>query len=75
MVGRAVNDHPDEGPVTVRADYVAKWLVAIGYGFDFVSTVPLPEPLRRPLAEAWWESEKDLTPEDYYDTLAEEGAW
>lgn len=58
-----------------------EWLVAINYGFDFSTDEPLPEPLRRPLAEAWWRRDQvpdafpDVTVDDYLDLLTEEARW
>lgn len=60
----------------ISVDEVAEWLVSIGYGYDFQSTVPLPEALRWPLAEAYRRSEGCLdSVDDYYYTLKDEGAW
>jgi hypothetical protein len=70
------------GSVDVRE--VADWLRDIGYGVDFSAPdYPLPEPLRRPLAESWWRREQAEFPEEtrtetvesYMKMLDEEGAW
>jgi hypothetical protein len=57
------------------------WLVRTGFPFDW--SVPgndLPEPLRLPLAEAWYRhsngtAETSDTVADWLRTLAQEGAW
>lgn len=66
----------------VSTHFVAEWLRQIGYGYDIVAPdAPLPEELRRPLAEAWFNYEHadqgptTETVEDYMATLDAEGAW
>lgn len=63
---------------------VARWLVDIGYGFDcqLDRDAPLPEALRRPLAEAWHEQDAELLGADmvedvdtFYELLAAELGW
>lgn len=58
-------------------DDVADWLVAIGYPFDFSTTVLPPPWLQRAVEEAWLRKD-GLTAEDAEAiplTVAEEGGW
>jgi hypothetical protein len=58
-------------------DEIARWLVDVGYPFDWSAPGhPVPEALRPPLAEAWHAHDAiDESVEDYYATLAEEAGW
>lgn len=59
-------------------DEVVQWLVDNDYPHDVVFDKPLPEPLRRPLAEAWcrkYAEDEYLTVEEYMGFLKDEGAW
>jgi hypothetical protein len=59
-------------------DLIVGWLVETGYPFDYSHPgVPLPEPFRLPLAEAWLQKDGSgqETVDDYLDSLEAEGAW
>jgi hypothetical protein len=55
---------------------IAEWLRAVGYPFDWSAPDhPLPEPLRRPLTEAWRGDDLTVSFDEWEGTLRVEGAW
>jgi hypothetical protein len=59
-----------------RCAEMAKWLVTIGYPYDFTTDPPVPEFLREPLVEAWWRHDGCVDSlDEIRPGLALEGGW